>query len=108
MQQTQLATREPGSTATTALGFVGLGAMGGQIAGRLLASGNVVQGTNRTRSKAEPLVERGLLWSDSPRAVAEHADVVFSMVTNDEALEAITRGPDGSSPGCVRAASTWT
>jgi 3-hydroxyisobutyrate dehydrogenase-like beta-hydroxyacid dehydrogenase len=79
----------------TALGFVGLGAMGGQIAGRLLASGNVVHGTNRTRSKAEPLLERGLIWSDSPRAVAEQADVVFSMVTDDAALEAITLGPDG-------------
>jgi 3-hydroxyisobutyrate dehydrogenase-like beta-hydroxyacid dehydrogenase len=79
----------------TALGFVGLGAMGGRIAGRLLASGNMVHGTNRTRSKAEPLIERGLIWSDSPRAVAEQADVVFSMVTDDAALEAITDGPDG-------------
>jgi 3-hydroxyisobutyrate dehydrogenase-like beta-hydroxyacid dehydrogenase len=79
----------------TALGFVGLGAMGSRIAGRLLASGNVVYGTNRSRSKAEPLIERGLIWSASPRAVAEQADVVFSMVTDDAALEAITDGPDG-------------
>ena len=79
----------------TAVGFIGLGAMGGRIAGRLLASGNVVHGTNRTRSKAEPLIERGLVWGDSPRAVAEQADVVFSMVADDAALEAITDGPDG-------------
>jgi 3-hydroxyisobutyrate dehydrogenase-like beta-hydroxyacid dehydrogenase len=46
----------------TAIGVVGLGAMGGRIAGRLLASGNVVYGTNRTRSKADPLIERGLIW----------------------------------------------
>jgi 3-hydroxyisobutyrate dehydrogenase-like beta-hydroxyacid dehydrogenase len=46
----------------TAIGVVGLGAMGGRIAGRLLASGNVVHGTNRTRSKADPLIERGLIW----------------------------------------------
>jgi 3-hydroxyisobutyrate dehydrogenase-like beta-hydroxyacid dehydrogenase len=80
---------------TTAIGFVGLGAMGGRIAGRLLASGNTVHGTNRTRSKADPLIERGLIWCDSPREVAEQAEVVFSMVTGTEALAAIARGPDG-------------
>jgi 3-hydroxyisobutyrate dehydrogenase-like beta-hydroxyacid dehydrogenase len=79
----------------TALGFVGLGAMGGRIAGRLLASGNVVYGTNRTKGKADALVERGLIWRDSPREVAEQADVVFSMVTDDAALDAITGGPHG-------------
>ena len=79
----------------TAIGFVGLGAMGGPIAGRLLASGNTVYATNRTRRKAEPLVQRGLIWRDSPREVAEQAEVVFSMVTDTAALEAITRGPQG-------------
>jgi 3-hydroxyisobutyrate dehydrogenase-like beta-hydroxyacid dehydrogenase len=79
----------------TAIGFVGLGAMGGRIAGRLLDSGHVVYGTNRTRGKADPLVERGLIWRDSPREVAEQAEVVFSMVTDTAALEAVTRGPSG-------------
>ncbi|MDX6717873.1 MAG: hypothetical protein QOJ63_127 [Solirubrobacteraceae bacterium] len=79
----------------TAIGFVGLGAMGGGIAGRLLAAANVVYGTNRTRRKADPLVERGLIWRDSPREVAEQAEVVFSMVTDTAALESIAHGPDG-------------
>ena len=79
----------------TAIGFVGLGEMGGRIAGRLLASGNTVFGTNRTRSRADLLVERGLVWRDSPRAVAAEAEVVFSMVSDTRALEAITGGPDG-------------
>ncbi|HEY5196017.1 MAG TPA: NAD(P)-dependent oxidoreductase [Solirubrobacteraceae bacterium] len=79
----------------TAIGFVGLGAMGGRIAGRLLACGNVVYGTNRTRSRAGALVDGGLIWCDSPREVAEQADVVFSMVTDTPALAAITRGPGG-------------
>jgi len=79
----------------TAIGFVGLGAMGGRIAGRLLASGNVVYGTNRTSGKADALVERGLIWRDSPREVAEQAEVVFSMVTDTAALEAIAGGPRG-------------
>jgi 3-hydroxyisobutyrate dehydrogenase-like beta-hydroxyacid dehydrogenase len=79
----------------TAIGFVGLGAMGSRIAGRLLASGHAVYGTNRTRGKADPLVERGLIWRDSPREVAEQAGVVFSMVTDTTALAAVTGGPDG-------------
>jgi len=77
------------------LGFVGLGAMGASITGRLLSQGQTVYGTNRTRSKAEPLIEAGLLWCDSPREVAEAAEVVFSMVTDDAALEALTAGPGG-------------
>ena len=77
------------------LGFVGLGAMGASIAGRLLSQGHTVYGTNRTRSKAEPLIEAGLLWCDSPREVAHAADVVFSMVTDDGALDALTAGPGG-------------
>lgn len=78
----------------TTIGFVGLGAMGAPLAGRLL-DGNQVYGTNRTRAKAEALVERGLVWRDTPREVAAAAEVVFSMVTDDAALAAITDGPDG-------------
>jgi 3-hydroxyisobutyrate dehydrogenase-like beta-hydroxyacid dehydrogenase len=77
------------------MGFVGLGAMGSRIAGRLLDAGNELYGTNRTRSKAQPLIERGLQWRDTPREVAAAADVVFSMVTDDAALEAVNSGPDG-------------
>jgi 3-hydroxyisobutyrate dehydrogenase-like beta-hydroxyacid dehydrogenase len=77
------------------LGFIGLGAMGGRIAGRLLDAGHRVYGTNRTAAKGQPLIERGLIWGDSPRAVATAADVVFSMVADDAALEAIVTGPDG-------------
>ena len=77
------------------IGFVGLGAMGSRIAGRLLAGGNVVYATNRTPRKADPLIERGLIWRDSPREVAGQADVVFSMVTDDAALAAVTDGPRG-------------
>lgn len=77
------------------VGFVGLGAMGASITGRLLSQGHTVYGTNRTRSKAEPLIEQGLLWRDSPKEVAQTADVVFSMVTDDAALDALTAGPDG-------------
>jgi len=79
----------------TTIGVVGLGAMGGRIAGRLLAQGHVVHGTNRTRSKADALVAQGLVWCENPRTTAQDSDVVLSMVTNDAALEAVTQGPDG-------------
>jgi 3-hydroxyisobutyrate dehydrogenase-like beta-hydroxyacid dehydrogenase len=77
------------------LGFVGLGTMGGQMVKRLLDHGHSVTGYNRTRSKADWLVNAGMTWGDSPRAVARAADVVFSMVTDTRALKAITDGPDG-------------
>ncbi len=76
------------------IGFVGLGSMGAPLAGRLLP-GNQVQGTNRTRAKASALIEHGMIWRDTPREAAAGAEVVFSMVTDDAALAAITSGPDG-------------
>lgn len=80
----------------TAIGFVGLGAMGSGVAGRLLGMpGNQVHGTNRTRSKAEALITQGLHWHDTPREVAISSEVVLSMVTDDVALSAIADGPDG-------------
>ena len=77
------------------LGFVGLGVMGGRIAGRLLAAGHAVTGWNRTRAKAGRLMAEGLRWAESPRAVAEASDVTFSMVTGTSALRAVAEGPDG-------------
>lgn len=77
------------------VGFVGLGVMGGRVTRRLLAAGHTVTGYNRSREKAAPLVELGLVLADTPREVAEAADVVFTMVTNVAALEAVTEGPDG-------------
>jgi 3-hydroxyisobutyrate dehydrogenase-like beta-hydroxyacid dehydrogenase len=77
------------------LGFVGLGAMGGTVAKRLLDAGHTVYGWNRTPEKAQWLVDQGMILADSPRDVAERADVVFAMVTDTKALDAVTRGPDG-------------
>ena len=77
------------------VGFVGLGAMGSRLAGRLLAAGYEVYGTNRTKAKAAQLLELGLIWRDSPREVAEAAEIVFSMVTDDDALVSVTSDDDG-------------
>jgi 3-hydroxyisobutyrate dehydrogenase-like beta-hydroxyacid dehydrogenase len=77
------------------LGYIGLGAMGSRMANRLLDKGHTVVGYNRTRSKAQWLIDRGMKWGDSPRAVAEAADVIFVMVTDSKALEGVSDGPDG-------------
>ena len=77
------------------LGFVGLGVMGGNMVNRLLTKGHAVTGYNRTRAKAHHLIDKGMKWGDSPRAVAAAADIVFAMVTNSAALDSIVSGPDG-------------
>jgi 3-hydroxyisobutyrate dehydrogenase-like beta-hydroxyacid dehydrogenase len=78
-----------------AVGFVGLGVMGGRIARRLLRAGHTVTGYNRTRAKAEWLLAEGMRPADSPRAAVEASDITFSMVTGTAALRAVTDGPDG-------------
>lgn len=77
------------------LGFIGLGVMGGNMVARLLEKGHAVTGYNRTRSKAQWLVDRGMQWAASPREVAQKSDMTFTMVTNAAALAAVTDGPDG-------------
>jgi len=77
------------------LGFVGLGTMGSQMVARFLAKGHTVTGYNRTRSKAESLIAKGMKWASSPREVAAAADITFAMVTNSSALSAIVEGPEG-------------
>jgi 3-hydroxyisobutyrate dehydrogenase-like beta-hydroxyacid dehydrogenase len=77
------------------VGYVGLGVMGGGIAKRLLDAGHTVTGWNRTREKAQPLLDAGMHWGDSPREVAERSEIVFTMVTNTAAVQAVTDGPDG-------------
>ena len=77
------------------LGFIGLGVMGSQMVKRLLDKGHVVTGYNRTRSKAQWLVDRGMKWGETPRAVSATAEVTLSMVTNTEALKSLSEGPDG-------------
>jgi 3-hydroxyisobutyrate dehydrogenase-like beta-hydroxyacid dehydrogenase len=71
------------------VGWIGLGAMGAGIAERLLGTGHEVVGWNRTRSRAEPLIERGMGWAETPRAAAAGRDVVFSMLTDTAAVEGV-------------------
>jgi len=77
------------------LGFVGLGVMGSRVVKRLLDAGHEVTGYNRTKSKAQWLLDAGMKWAETPRAVAEASDVVLSMVTNTDALRNIVEGSNG-------------
>ena len=87
------------------IGYIGLGVMGGRMAKRLLDAGHSVIGYNRTKSKAQWLLDAGMHWAENPRTVAETADIILSMVTNTEAVLAITGGEEGVfaglSPGKV-------
>lgn len=77
------------------LGFVGLGAMGGRVAKRLLDAGHTVTGYNRTRAKAQWLLDAGMRWGETPRAVTETADVIFTMVTDAKALASLVEEEQG-------------
>jgi 3-hydroxyisobutyrate dehydrogenase-like beta-hydroxyacid dehydrogenase len=88
----------------TTLGWIGLGAMGSRMARRLLDAGHPVIGYNRTAGKAEALVAAGMRPAGSPREVAEAAGIVFSMVTDDRALDAVAHGPSGVLAGLQRGA----
>jgi 3-hydroxyisobutyrate dehydrogenase-like beta-hydroxyacid dehydrogenase len=69
--------------------------MGSEMVLRLLEKGHTVTGYNRTKSKAQRLIDKGMKWSGSPHEVATASDFTFSMVTNSAALESIVDGPDG-------------
>ncbi len=77
------------------VGFIGLGAMGALIVPRLMAAGHSVTGWNRSRDKATALIGAGMKWADSPRAVAERCEIVFSIVTDGAAVRAVALGDDG-------------
>ncbi len=77
------------------VGFVGLGVMGAGIVRRLMAAGHEVTGWNRSRDKATDLIEGGMRWADTPKAVAQQSEIVFSIVTDGPAVKAVALGPDG-------------
>jgi len=89
------------------VGFIGLGAMGALIVPRLIAAGHSVTGWNRSRDKAAALIDAGMAWADSPRAVAAQSDIVFSIVTDGAAVRAVALGDDGVlaglKSGCIYA-----
>jgi 3-hydroxyisobutyrate dehydrogenase-like beta-hydroxyacid dehydrogenase len=87
------------------IGFVGLGAMGQVIVPRLMAAGHTVTGWNRSRERATPLIDKGMVWADTPAAVARASEVTFSIVTDGAAVKQVALGENGvlsgMQPGAV-------
>ena len=81
------------------LGFVGLGHMGGNMASRYLSAGYSVYGEARSREGLEHLLDEGLSWCDTPREVAQSADIVITSIPNDDVLREIASGDDGIQAG---------
>ncbi|MCU9600423.1 NAD(P)-dependent oxidoreductase [Pallidibacillus thermolactis] len=77
------------------VGFVGLGVMGKSMAGHILAAGYPLFVYTRTKSKAEPLLQKGAKWADSPKELAEKASVIFTIVGFPQDVEEVYLGENG-------------
>ncbi|GAB3645314.1 NAD(P)-dependent oxidoreductase [Ramlibacter alkalitolerans] len=77
------------------IGIAGTGRMGSAIARRLASCGHELRVWNRTRARAEPLLQEGLRWADTPRELAQASEIVISMLTDGAALAAVYDGDRG-------------
>ena len=77
------------------ISWIGTGVMGRSMCGHLLAGGARVAVFTRTREKAQPLLDRGAVWADSPRAAAEQGDVVFTMLGFPADVRSVYFSDDG-------------
>lgn len=87
---------EPG---TTRIGWIGTGVMGSSMCGHLMTAGFSATVYNRSREKADELVAQGAQWSDSPRAVAEQSDIIFTIVGFPADVRTVVLGEDGCLAG---------
>ncbi len=88
----------------TTLGWVGTGVMGAAMLARLQEAGYASVVYNRTKEKAQPLLEAGAQWADSPRAVAEQCPVVFTIVGFPNDVREVYFGEDGLLAGASEGA----
>ncbi len=93
------------SPGKTRIGWIGTGVMGSSMCSHLVTAGFSATVFNRSHAKAQALLDRGAAWADSPKAVAEKSDVVFSIVGFPADVRSVILGPDGalagSRPGMV-------
>ncbi len=85
----------------TRIGWIGTGVMGRSMCGHLLRAGFSATVFNRTRAKAQDLLDQGAEWADTPRGVAEASDVVFTIVGFPQDVRSVILGPDGVLAGCA-------
>ena len=84
----------------TRIGWIGTGVMGTSMCGHLIAKGFSATVYNRTKDKAQPLIDKGAAWADTPQAVAENSDVIFAIVGFPKDVRAVFLGDDGALAGC--------
>ena len=89
-------TIEPG---TTKIGWIGTGVMGSSMCGHLIDAGFSATVYTRSKEKAAALLEKGAVWADSPKAVAENSDVIFAIVGFPSDVRAVFLGEDGALAG---------
>lgn len=83
----------------TRLGWIGTGVMGSSMCSHLIARGFQMTVSTRSRGKAQPLLDRGAAWANSPREVAQRSDVVFAIVGFPKDVREVFLGPDGALAG---------
>ncbi|PAD22443.1 NAD(P)-dependent oxidoreductase [Terribacillus saccharophilus] len=88
------------------IGFIGLGIMGQNMAANLLEKGEELVVYNRTKEKAQTLLDKGAVWAESPQKVGEQADIVFTMLTDPAAVKAVASGDNGLFSG-MKENSLW-
>jgi 3-hydroxyisobutyrate dehydrogenase len=85
----------------TRIGWIGTGVMGASMCGHLMRAGFAATVFNRTKAKAEKLLSFGAVWAESPRAVAEASDVIFTIVGYPSDVRSVILGEDGVLAGCT-------
>ena len=92
----------------TRIGWIGLGVMGRSMCAHVMDHGFEATVFTRTRATAASVLEKGAAWADSPRAVAEQSDVIFSIVGFPRDVREVILGEDGALAGCEPETSWWT
>jgi 3-hydroxyisobutyrate dehydrogenase len=83
------------------IGIAGIGKMGAAVGARLLSTGHSLTVWNRSAARAQPLLDAGATWADSPKALAESVDVVITLLTNEAAIDEVYGGDSGLLAGHV-------
>lgn len=94
------------------IGFIGLGNVGGKLAGSLLRNGHDLIVRDLDQAAAQPFIDAGAGWADSPRELAAGVDVVITCLPSPAASAAVMEGPDGVlaglAPGTIWAEMSTT
>lgn len=85
--------------ASTKIGWIGTGVMGASMCGHLMDAGYAATVYTRTKSKAEPLIQKGAVWADTPKEVAANSDVIFTIVGFPHDVRDVILGESGALAG---------